>query len=275
MAGPVDSYAVMGNPIAHSKSPVIHTLFADQTNQNLRYTAMLVEINGFREAVEAFFENGDLGLSVTVPFKEEAWQLAVKKTSRAEKAGAVNTLWQDENGHINGDNTDGLGLVADLKNNNGIEIKNARVLVLGAGGAVRGILEPLLSEQPSEIVIANRTLSKAENLVELFPGSPLSASSFGEMEGYFDLIINGTSASLQGDLPPIPAHVITPSTCCYDMMYGAEETVFNRWCREQGAGKTIDGLGMLVEQAADQFAIWRGVRPATNLMLDLLRADLS
>ncbi|MFK0571392.1 shikimate dehydrogenase [Endozoicomonas sp.] len=275
MAGPVDSYAVMGNPIAHSKSPVIHTLFADQTGQNLRYTANRVETGGFQKAVEDFFKNGDLGLSITVPFKEEAWQLAEKRTSRAEKAGAVNTLWQDEQGQLHGDNTDGLGLVADLKENNGVPIKGARILILGAGGAVRGVLEPILAEQPAELVIANRTLSKAETLVELFPGMPISSSSFETIEGRFDLIINGTAASLQGALPPVPEPIVDQNTCCYDMMYGSEETVFNRWCREQGAAKTIDGLGMLVEQAAEQFAIWRGVRPETGKVLDLLRRDIT
>lgn len=275
MAGPVDSYAVMGNPVAHSKSPVIHTLFADQTGQNLRYTATRVETDSFQKAVEAFFENGDLGLSITLPFKEQAWQLAEKRTSRAEKAGAVNTLWQDEHGQLHADNTDGLGLVADLKDNNGVTIKGARVLILGAGGAVRGVLEPILSEQPAELVIANRTLSKAEALVELFPGESISSSSFENIEGRFDLVINGTAASLHGEMPPVPKHIVDNNTCCYDMMYGAEETVFNRWCREQGAEKTIDGLGMLVEQAAEQFAIWRGVRPDTRKVLDLLRNGIA
>ncbi len=275
MAGPVDSYAVMGNPIAHSKSPVIHTLFADQTDQSLRYSAMLVDVDGFKKAIDEFFENGDLGLSITVPFKEEAWQLAEKRTSRAEKAGAVNTLWQDEHGQLHGDNTDGLGLVADLKENNGVTIKDARVLILGAGGAVRGVLEPIFSEQPAEVVIANRTRSKADTLVGLFPGEAISANGFEDIEGRFDLVINGTAASLQGEMPPIPGHVVDQNTCCYDMMYGAEETVFNHWCREQGAGKTIDGLGMLVEQAAEQFAIWRGVRPDTRNVLDLLRNEIA
>lgn len=275
MAGPVDSYAVMGNPIAHSKSPTIHTLFADQTGQSLRYTANLVETDGFEKAVKDFFENGDLGLSITVPFKEEAWRLAEKRTSRAEKAGAVNTLWQDDQGQLQGDNTDGLGLVADLKENNSVTIKGARILVLGAGGAVRGVLEPLLSEQPAELVIANRTLSKAEALVGLFPGEAVSSSSFENIEGRFDLIINGTAASLQGEMPPVPGHIVDNRTCCYDMMYGAEKTVFNRWCREHGAKKTIDGLGMLVEQAAEQFSIWRGVRPDTRKVLDLLRNEIA
>lgn len=275
MAGPVDSYVVMGNPVAHSKSPVIHTLFADDTEQNLRYTAILVDINGFEDAVDEFFANGDLGLSITVPFKEEAWQLAEKLTSRAEVAGAVNTLWQDDQGLLHGDNTDGAGLITDLKNNNGITIKGARVLILGAGGAVRGVLGPILNEQPAEVVISNRTLARADALVSLFGSELLCASNYEDLQGRFDLVINGTAASLQGEMPPLPEHTIDQNTCCYDMMYGPGETVFNRWCREHGAGKTVDGLGMLVEQAAEQFALWRGVRPDSARVLNLLRNEMA
>ncbi len=274
MAGPVDSYAVMGNPVVHSKSPKIHTLFAQQTGQRLRYTAMEVPIDEFEQAVDGFFENGDLGLSITVPFKETAWQLSDIKTSRAEKAGAVNTLWKDNTGRVCGDNTDGLGLVNDLTINHSVEIRNARVLVLGAGGAVRGILEPVLAEQPAELVIANRTLTKAETLAGLFPDKSVTACGFDQISGRFDLIINGTSASLQGELPPLPTSILDNQSCCYDMMYSAGQTVFNRWCLDQGAGKAIDGLGMLVEQAAEQFAIWRGVKPETASVLAALRAEL-
>ena len=274
MAGPVDCYAVMGNPIAHSKSPVIHTLFADSTGQNLRYKAILVDIDGFEDAVDEFFANGDLGLSITVPFKEEAWQLAEKLTSRAEVAGAVNTLWQDDQGLLHGDNTDGAGLITDLKNNHGITINSARVLILGAGGAVRGVLGPILNEQPAEVVISNRTQARADALVSLFGSDRVCASDYADLPGRFDLVINGTAASLQGEMPPLPEHTIDHNTCCYDMMYGPGETVFNRWCREHGAGKTMDGLGMLVEQAAEQFALWRGVRPDSAKVLDLLRNEM-
>lgn len=273
MAGPVDCYAVMGNPIAHSKSPVIHTLFADDTDQNMRYTAILVDIDGFQQAVDEFFANGDLGLSITVPFKQEAWALAQSRTFRAEKAGAVNTLWQDEQGLLHGDNTDGAGLIADLKNN-GITIKGMRVLILGAGGAVRGVLDPILNEQPAEVVIANRTVAKADILVSLFPEKPISSSAYENLQGHFDLVINGTAASLYGEMPPLPEHTIEHRTCCYDMMYASGETVFNHWCRTHGAGKTMDGLGMLVEQAAEQFALWRGVRPDSTRILDLLRKEM-
>ena len=199
--------------------------------------------------------------------------MAEIKTARAEKAGAVNTLWQDQEGRLNGDNTDGIGLVNDLRKHD-IDIKGKQLLILGAGGAARGILEPLLAEQPSELVIANRTLSKAEALVELFTGEPVSACGFTELEGSFNLIINATAASLKGAMPPIPVQVVNSQTCCYDMMYGAGETIFNQWCREQGAATTLDGLGMLVEQAAEQFAIWRGVRPETAEVLQTLRNEL-
>ena len=276
MAGPVDQYAVMGNPIAHSKSPWIHTLFADSVQHRLRYEAMLVAEDGFTTAVEDFFsKGGHMGLSITLPFKEVAWKLCSVRTSRAEKAGAVNTLWQDEHGHLNGDNTDGLGLVRDLSVNNGVKLKGARILVLGAGGAVRGVLEPLLAEQPREMVIANRTVSKAEKLAELFPEGSVSACGFADITGRFDLIINGTSASLQGKLPPLPASIADSGTCCYDMMYADSVTVFNQWGLDHGVGKVIDGLGMLVEQAAEQFAIWRGVRPETLPVLERLRAEMS
>lgn len=273
MAGPVDSYAVMGNPVEHSKSPRIHTLFAAATGQRLRYRPILVEPDGFKEAVENFFEIGDLGLSITMPFKEEAWQMAEIKTVRAEKAGAVNTLWQDPQGHLKGDNTDGVGLVNDLHNNR-IAIKDQRVLILGAGGAARGVLEPLLKEQPSELVIANRTVSKAQTLADMFSEIPVAACGFAEIKGSFDLIINATTASLQGEMPPLPEYILSSEACCYDMMYSAEETVFNQWCRERGAANTLDGLGMLVEQAAEQFAIWRNVRPDTAEVLTLLRNEI-
>ncbi len=273
MAGPVDCYAVMGNPVAHSKSPVIHTLFADDTDQNMRYSAILVDIDGFQQAVDEFFANGDLGLSITVPFKQEAWELAQRRTFRAERAGAVNTLWQDEQGLLHGDNTDGAGLIADLKNND-ITIKDMRVLILGAGGAVRGVLDPVLNEQPAEVVIANRTVAKADALVSLFPEKPISASAYENLQGCFDLVINGTAASLHGEMPPLPEHTIGHRTGCYDMMYASGETVFNSWCRTHGAGKTMDGLGMLVEQAAEQFALWRGVRPDSTRILDLLRKEM-
>ena len=276
MAGPVDLYAVMGNPIAHSKSPLIHSMFASQTGQRLHYNAKLVPADGFEEAVEHFYqeEGGGHGLSITVPFKEQAWECAQHRTSRAEKAGAVNTLWLSNDGVLHGDTTDGLGLVQDLTVNNKVSLENARILILGAGGAVRGVLEPILEQKPAELVIANRTVSKAEALAELFPGKPVSGCGFADIAGRFDLIINGTSASLQGDLPPLPESIVDNNTVCYDMMYAKETTVFNQWGLTHGARLAIDGLGMLVEQAAEQFAIWRGVRPDTTPVLDLLRQEM-
>ncbi|WP_263081450.1 shikimate dehydrogenase [Endozoicomonas sp. Mp262] len=278
MAAPADRYAVMGNPVAHSKSPRIHALFAENTQQKLRYDAIEVAIGLFEERVAAFFNDGNHGLSITVPFKEAAWYLADKKTARAKTAGAVNTLWRDENNCLNGDNTDGIGLVRDLTENHDIPVKNTRILVLGAGGAVRGVLAPLINEQPALITVANRTFSKAEELVEIFSQEKkssnqvrLNACSFDMIQGDFDLIINGTAASLQGQTLPVSPDIINPETVCYDMMYGSGETVFNKWARESGALKCIDGLGMLVEQAAEQFFIWRGVRPETASVLAALR----
>ncbi|AMO54307.1 shikimate dehydrogenase [Endozoicomonas montiporae] len=277
MAGPVDKYAVLGNPVAHSKSPRIHTMFASQTEQRLQYNARLVPVDGFDEAINHFFkeEFGGHGLSITVPFKEQAWECAQHRTARAEKAGAVNTLWITNDGVIHGDNTDGLGLVRDLSVNHQVELENKRILILGAGGAVRGVLEPLLEQKPSELVVANRTVSKAEALVELFPEKPVSACGFTDLSGNFDLIINGTSASLQGDLPPLPVEIVAEHTICYDMMYASETTVFNQWGLAHGARQALDGLGMLVEQAAEQFLIWRGVRPDTAPVLLHLREDMS
>ena len=190
-----------------------------------------------------------------------------------KKPGAVNTLWQDQDGRIHGDNTDGTGLVHDLQNNQ-VPVWNKRILILGAGGAARGVLEPVLAEGPAELIIANRTISKAEALVKLFPEHKVSACGLVDIQGSFDLIINATTTSLQGELPPLPGEIVTAKTCSYDMMYGNKETVFNNWCRLQGAGKTLDGLGMLVEQAAEQFALWRGVRPETAEVLNILRNDL-
>lgn len=272
----MDRYCVFGNPVAHSKSPRIHAAFARLTGQDLVYDACLAAKDGFAHAVRHFFAAGGRGCNVTVPFKEEAWQLSEMRSARAEKAGAVNTLFTDAQGRLHGDNTDGTGLVRDLVQNAGWTIRGQRVLVLGAGGAVRGVLGPLLCEQPLRLVIANRTLEKAEQLATLFAGEGrISASSFEALVGQeFDLVINGTSASLQGDLPPLPPSVLAPSAKAYDMMYGAAPTVFLRWAADHGAD-IRDGLGMLVEQAAEAFSLWRGVTPATRQVLDALREELA
>ncbi|MEP1217472.1 MAG: shikimate dehydrogenase [Marinobacter sp.] len=272
-----DLYAVVGNPISHSKSPRIHSLFASQTGEKLEYTAIQAPHDGFADTVTGFFRRGGQGLNVTVPFKEQAWNLADRRTERAELAGAANTLYQDSNGLLTADNTDGKGLVMDLTENHCITLAGLRILVLGAGGAVRGVLGPLLTEKPSALVIANRTVAKAEGLVTMF--EPLGEQTLLEACGFeqpsepFDLIINGTSASLQGDLPPISANVIGAGTVVYDMMYSLQTTTFNQWALDHGATLVFDGLGMLVEQAAESFRIWRGVRPETRPVIDELRTD--
>lgn len=270
-----DLYAVMGNPINHSKSPQIHSAFAEQTQQDLIYTAILVPLEKFNDEANNFFRTGR-GLNVTVPFKEDAWQYADTYSSRALRAGAVNTLIKKEDGSIHADNTDGIGMVRDIVINNGCDIAGKRVLVLGAGGAVRGILEPVLEEKPLEVVVANRTVSKAETLAADFSDlGKIKGCGFDQIEGQFDLIINGTSASLSGELPPIPATVIHLETTCYDMMYGAEQTVFNQWAQSLNAAATIDGLGMLVEQAAESFNAWRGVRPDSAPVIKSIRNNLA
>lgn len=271
-----DRYAVFGNPIAHSKSPQIHARFAGQTGQDLIYTAEHIEEAVFETAVQCFLQGDGKGLNITVPFKERAWALAQWRSDRAELAGAVNTLYRLEDGRIAGDNTDGLGLVRDLADNNSVQLSNARVLVLGAGGAVRGVLQPLLAAGVASILIANRTPARAETLAELFADDGrVQACGFEQVPAEtFDLIINGTSASLQGELPPIPAATVGSTTACYDMMYAAEPTPFCRWAAELNAGRVIDGLGMLVEQAAESFRIWRGVRPDTAPVIADLRAAL-
>lgn len=271
-----DQYAVMGNPIAHSKSPRIHTLFAKQTSQRLEYTAIQVDVGGFSQAVGNFGAAGGKGLNVTVPFKQEAWQLVTERSERAERAGAVNTIKFDGK-TLFGDNTDGVGLVNDLTINNQIEIKDKRVLLMGAGGAARGVLAPLLAQQPAQLIIANRTVDKAVELATVFADlGSIKGSGYNDLAGQqFDIIINATAASLQGQLPPLPENIIANDACCYDMMYGAEPTSFMQWAIEHDAAKVLDGLGMLVEQAAESFSIWRGVRPDSKTVIKTLRAELS
>ncbi|MEX0603361.1 MAG: shikimate dehydrogenase [Marinobacter sp.] len=270
-----DLYAVVGNPVSHSKSPRIHSLFAAQTGEPVEYTAIQAPLDGFAETVTGFFERGGRGLNVTVPFKEQAWAMSDRRTWRAEKAGASNTLFIDKDGQLNADNTDGAGLVADLVKNHGVTLAGKRILILGAGGAVRGVLGPLLAEQPETLVIANRTPAKARVLAGLFADdagdTQLRGCGFDEPAEVFDLIINGTSASLQGELPPLAPAVIGPATLVYDMMYSPDTTTFNRWALSNGAKAAMDGLGMLIEQAAEAFAIWRGVRPDTAPVIEALR----
>lgn len=271
-----DAYAVMGNPIAHSKSPRIHAAFAQQTGQRITYTAIQVDPGGFAQAVGNFFANGGKGLNVTVPFKQEAWALAVTRGPEAELAGAVNTLLLDNDGALVGRNTDGIGLVRDIRDNHGGRIENQRVLLIGAGGAARGVLEPLLAHKPARTVIANRTPDRAHELAKIFAAQgSVEGAGFDDLRGEsFDLIINASAASLHGEVPPLPEDVIADGGWCYDMMYGAEPTPFLRWSNAHGAALSLDGLGMLVEQAAESFFIWRGVRPDTAPVLAKLRSAL-
>lgn len=270
-----DLYAVMGNPINHSKSPSIHAQFAEQAKQDLVYSAMLVPIEGFESAVKGFFKGCGKGLNITVPFKEQAFKIANALTPRAQTAQAVNTLILQEDGSILGDNTDGAGLVRDLVMNQGVEIAGKRILVVGAGGAVRGILQPFFEQAPEQIIIANRTFEKAEVLADNFQSyGNIEAQPFEALTGPFDIIINGTSASLAGELPPLPESVISADTCVYDMMYSKELTPFLAWAQNLGAKKIIDGLGMLVEQAAVSFELWRGVKPNSTQVLSELRQQI-
>jgi shikimate dehydrogenase len=280
MAGDVEStldperYAVLGNPIAHSKSPWIHTMFASQTRQTISYTRLLVDIGGFAEAIARFWQDGGRGANVTVPFKEDAWRWVARRSERAERAGAVNTVVLQDNGSSLGDNTDGVGLVRDLSVNHGVGLEGLRVLILGAGGAARGVLAPVMGEKPASLAVANRTLVKANDLAREFSAlGAIEASGFAELAGLqFDLIINATAAGLSGQVPPLPAEILAPGGCCYDMVYGDRPTAFVQWGRRQGAAKSIDGLGMLVEQAAESFLVWRGVRPETPPVIAALRA---
>ena len=271
----MDRYGVFGNPIGHSKSPQIHRLFAEQTGQDLSYEPLLAPLEDFPGFARDFFAQGH-GANVTVPFKEQAFRLADQLSERAQRAGAVNTLKRLEDGTLLGDNTDGIGLVRDLLDNAGVVLQGKRILLLGAGGAVRGVLEPLLAQRPAELVIANRTLSKAQQLAGEFAELGLvSAAAFDELTGDFDVIINGTSASLGGALPPLSESLVRAGeTFCYDMMYGAEPTPFCAWAASHDA-QARDGLGMLVEQAAAAFELWRGVRPESAGVLAQLRSQLT
>jgi shikimate dehydrogenase len=265
-----DQYAVIGNPVAHSKSPQIHAEFARQGGQEIVYERLLAPTNAFMEIASAFRARGGRGLNVTLPFKGEAFRFASLLSDRARAAQAVNTLKFDGDA-IFGDNTDGAGLVHDLARNLGCAVAGRRVLLLGAGGAARGVVKPLLEQQPAVLVLANRNLDKAQLLSNNFGGA-LEASTYAALAGKrFDLVINATSASLTGQLPPLPPRVFAPGALAYDMVYGHDETPFLAFARGEGAAALADGLGMLVEQAAESFFVWRGVRPDTAPVLKLLR----
>lgn len=286
-----DRYAVIGNPVAHSKSPRIHELFARETGQDMCYEAILAPLDAFELTVREFVAAGGRGLNVTVPFKEQAFRFATRRTARADAAGAVNTLMFD-GVDILGDNTDGAGLVRDLKTNLGVVLAGRRVLLLGAGGAARGCVLPLLQESPAQLVIANRTADKARQLAATFSampfslslskaspeggstGSPRTVAGYGldELGGRaFDLVINATSTGLSDATLPLPPGIFVPGCFAYEMLYG-KDTSFMSQARNAGA-RVADGLGMLVEQAAESFALWRGVRPDTAAVLAQLRGE--
>lgn len=270
----MDKYAVFGNPIKHSKSPFIHTLFARQTMQNLVYEAIEAPVDGFVETVIDFFAHQGKGCNVTVPFKEEAFRFADQLTERATLAGAVNTLKKLDDGIILGDNTDGEGLVQDLLQYQ-VLLKDKRILLLGAGGAARGVILPLLKQNPASITVVNRTYEKAQELAELFsPYGEIEAMIMSEVNRSFDIVINSTSASLSGQLPLINSSIFSNNTISYDMMYGSGITVFSQWALDNNAYQAYDGLGMLVGQAAESFTVWRGLRPGSKQILRELRKNL-
>ena len=267
-----DRYAVVGHPIAHSKSPQIHMAFARQTNEDLAYEAILAPLDGFAAAVTAFRGEGGRGLNITLPFKLEAFALATELTDRAREAGAVNTLRFDGSRAL-GDNTDGAGLVADITMHLGVEVTGKRVLLMGAGGAARGAVGPLLRERPARLVIANRTPQKALALAESFAAQgPVQGGGYDEAVGEpFDIVVNATSASLAGVVPPLPRGTFARDALAYDMVYGERARSFAESAKAAGAATVADGVGMLVAQAAESFLLWRGVRPDTTPVIEMLR----
>lgn len=268
-----DRYAVIGYPVSHSWSPFIHGMFAKQTNQNLTYSRIEAAPEAFEREVAAFFQTGGKGLNVTVPHKQVAALVARYRSPRAEIAGAVNTL-RMEGGAIHGDNTDGAGLVTDLTRNLGLELEGIRILIIGAGGAARGVLGPILGAAPEYVEIANRNEGRALELAREFELlGTIRGCGFADItdDRSFDLVVNATSASLQDLVPPIPRAAIGPATLCYDMAYGKGDTVFTRWAKSIGAGRAECGWGMLVEQAAESFYLWRGVRPDTKPVLEAVK----
>lgn len=269
----IDRYGVVGYPVKHSRSPFIHAMFAKQTGQQMSYQMFEVAPEYLANELQRFFAEGGKGLNVTVPHKQAVFELVKYHTPRAEFAGAVNTILHTPDGELMGDNTDGVGLLNDLRNHLKFELKDKRILMLGAGGAARGVLAPLLEQQPAQLVIANRNVERATALVAEFQNlGTLDATTFTDIDPIaFDLIINATSASLQGEMPNLSEAVIGAQTLCYDMAYGKEDTVFIQWAKQRGAASAVQGWGMLVEQAAESFFLWRGVRPDTLPVLVALQ----
>lgn len=271
---PTDRYAVVGYPVEHSRSPMIHSLFARQTGENLSYELLPAEPENFETAVRGFAAAGGKGLNVTLPHKEAAFELANELGPEAQRARAVNTLTLRSTTRIRGDNTDGIGFLRDLTQNNAVSLAGKRVLILGAGGAARGILPPLLDAELDGLVLANRTVDRAKSLVELFDaGEHVSVCSFDSLSDQpsFDIVVNATSAGLKGESPPFPSSCLSSSSFCYDLTYSLQQTPFVQWANDHGAGRAVQGWGMLIEQAAESFSIWRGVRPDTAPLLRKLQ----
>jgi shikimate dehydrogenase len=272
-----DRYAVIGNPIGHTKSPLIHGLFAQQTQQDMAYEAIEGPLGGFAERVHAFIASGGKGINITAPFKLDAYAMADERSERATLAGAANAL-RFEHGRIVAENFDGAGLVRDIEVNLNLPMAGRRVLMLGAGGAARGALLPFLAARPAELVLANRHVEKARELVSQVKAAvPLKACGYADLEalGRFDLVVNATSASLTGGLPPVAPTVFSPDGTAYELAYGKGLTPFLRLARNAGVRGIADGVGMLVEQAAEAFAWWRGVRPDTSAVIDRLTVPLN
>ena len=271
----MDKYVVVGNPIAHSRSPEIHQAFAQQFGAVISYEKVLVAPGGFAAFADEFAATGGCGMNVTVPFKSDAFAYAPQTDAFAAAAGAVNTLVFAQDQSCTGYNTDGIGLCTDLQQRHGVALRASNILLLGAGGAASGVIQPLLAALPNKLIVANRTVARAEALVAhhlswLQRSAPLSACGFAELQGSFDVVINATSTGLSGAAVPIAPHLVR-GAFCYDMSY-AEAAVFARWAKQHGAAASVDGLGMLVEQAAESFRLWRGVRPQTDPVMAMMRA---
>ncbi|MDR9432614.1 MAG: shikimate dehydrogenase [Spiribacter sp.] len=270
----MDLYAVFGHPVGHSLSPRIHQIFAEETAQQMEYERREPPEDGFAKAIDAFQQAGGHGANVTVPFKEQAWSLCDQRSERAERAGAVNTLVCSDD--LYGDNTDGEGLINDFRNNLGVGLAGKRVLIIGAGGAARGVIAPLIAEQPASLTVANRSVDKAKSLAAAFSDiGDIASVGLESLTGErFEVVINATSSGLSGEVPPLPASIVADGATAYDMLYGAEPTPFLRWATANGAFRTRDGLGMLIEQAAASFELWRRIRPNTEPVIEALRHDM-
>ncbi|MEX0615534.1 MAG: shikimate dehydrogenase [Methylophaga sp.] len=268
-----DQYAVIGHPISHSKSPKIHQAFARQTGQSLEYRAIDIYPDDVAGQIQQLHDALKLkGLNVTVPYKETMWSLIENLSDRAQRAGAVNTVVIDQHGHLFGDNTDGVGLCRDLLDNHQLQVSDKRILLLGAGGASRGVIEPLMALNPDSLFIANRTAQKAVDLAHDFRDlGTINGGGWQDINGQFDLLINASAASLHGEVPPISPEIIAEGAACYDLMYGDKDTAFVQWAKQHDVQQAFDGLGMLVEQAAEAFFIWRNVRPDSQAVIDMLR----